>query len=29
VNECPNAKKPAYQLKVDLGEEIGVKKSSP
>ena len=28
VQDFPKAKKPAYQLKVDLGEELGIKKSS-
>jgi len=28
VNDFPKARKPAYQLLVDFGEEIGVKKSS-
>lgn len=28
VNDFPAAKKAAYQLKIDFGEEIGIKKSS-
>ena len=28
VDDFKKARKPAYQLKVDLGEEIGIKKSS-
>lgn len=28
VQDFPKAKKPAYQLKVDLGEDLGIKKSS-
>ena len=28
ANEFPQAKKPAYKLAIDFGEEIGVKKSS-
>ena len=28
VNDFPDAIKPAYQLKVDLGEKIGIKRSS-
>ena len=28
VNDFPEARKPAYQVKVDFGEDIGIKKSS-
>ena len=28
VDNFPEAKKPAYQVKVDFGEDIGIKKSS-
>ncbi len=28
VQDFPKAKKPAYQLRVDLGEDLGIKKSS-
>ena len=28
VQDFPEARKPAYQLKIDFGEELGIKKSS-
>ena len=28
VNDFPKARKPAYQMKVDFGNEIGIKRSS-
>jgi tRNA-binding protein len=28
VNDFPNARNPAYQLEIDFGEELGIKRSS-
>ena len=28
INDFPNARKPAYQLKIDFGEKLGIKQSS-